>query len=404
MKILHTSDWHLGQYFMMKTREAEHLAFLNWLITVVIEEEIDALIVAGDIFDSTTPPSYARKLYSDFIVKLQATECLQLIIVSGNHDSVAVLNESKNLLSALNVSLLAGLSTDLQEHLIPLKNKKREQMIVCALPFLRAQDVMSSEQGISAEQKQLNLQQGIQHTYQKIYQLAKEQNSSLPVIATGHLTAVGCSVSESVRDIYIGTLTAFQASLFPDFDYIALGHLHRPQKVQKQDHIRYSGSPIALSFDETKQDKQVLIAEFNSQGLTDVKPLNIPIFQQLQILSGDLDSVTQQLAALLDECLNNKQKSIWLEIKLQQAFYLSDVQSRLNTMVEDSCIEILKISSPQVNEASQWQETEVASLDALTPHQLFQHRIACEENLSEEQQGELTNLFSQVCAEIEEQL
>lgn len=404
MKILHTSDWHLGQYFMMKTREAEHLAFLNWLITIVIEEKIDALIVAGDIFDSTTPPSYARKLYSDFIVKLQASGCLQLIIVSGNHDSVAVLNESKNLLTALNVSVLAGLSTDLQEHVITLKNKKEEKVIVCALPFLRAQDVMSSEQGISAEQKQLNLQQGIQQTYQKIYQLAKQKSNSLPVIATGHLTALGCSVSESVRDIYIGTLSAFPSSLFPDFDYIALGHLHRAQKVQKQDHIRYSGAPIALSFDEAKQDKQVLIAKFNSRGLVDVRALSIPNFQRLLVISGDLDSVTEQLTALLQEEADNKEESIWVEIKLQQAFYLSDVQTQFNTMVEDSCIEILKISSPQVNENSQWQETEVASLDALTPHQLFQHRIACEDNLSEQQQLELTNLFALVCAEIEEQL
>ncbi len=404
MKILHTSDWHLGQYFMMKTREAEHLAFLNWLINVVLEEQIDALIVAGDIFDSTTPPSYARKLYSDFIVKLQAAGCLQLIIVSGNHDSVAVLNESKNLLSALNVSVLAGLSADLQDHLITLTNKKQEQVIVCALPFLRAQDVMSSEQGISAEQKQLNLQQGIQQTYQEIYQLAKQKSNNRAVIATGHLTTVGCSVSESVRDIYIGTLTAFPSSLFPDFDYIALGHLHRPQKVQKQDHIRYSGSPIALSFDETKQEKQVLIAEFNDSGLADVSVLNIPNFQRLQVLNGDLDSVTQQLTDLLAECSENKQESIWLEIKLRQDFYLSDVQTKLNAMVEGSSIEILKISSPQINESSQWQETEVASLDALTPHQLFQHRIACEEHLNEQQQLELTNLFAQVCAEIEEQL
>ena len=402
MKILHTSDWHLGQYFMMKTREAEHFAFLNWLVDIIKKEKIDALIIAGDIFDSSAPPSYARKLYSDFIVKLQASACQQLIIVSGNHDSVAVLNENKSLLTALNVSVLAGLSDDLSEHLITLKNsRQQETAIVCALPFLRAGDVMSSELGLSAEKKQLNLQQGIDNTYQAIYQLAKEKcaDKKLPIIATGHLTTVGCSVSESERDIYIGTLGAFPSSLFPDFDYIALGHLHRAQKVQKSEHIRYSGSPIALSFEETKHDKQVMIVEFTEKNAIKVTPSIVPSFQQLQVISGDLESVCRQLSDLKEA---NKQKSIWVEIKLQQAFYVSDIQAQLNSSLEDSQIEILKISTPQLNENSQWQETDATTLDALTPIELFQHRLQCEENLSEQQQSDLCRLFAQVCAELED--
>lgn len=402
MKILHTSDWHLGQYFMMKTREAEHFAFLNWLVDIIKKEKIDALIVAGDIFDSSAPPSYARKLYSDFIVKLQASECQQLIIISGNHDSVAVLNENKSLLTALNVSVVAGLSDDLGEHLITLKNsRQQEAAIVCALPFLRAGDVMRSEFGLSAEKKQLNLQQGIDNTYQTVYQLAQDKcaHKKLPIIATGHLTAIGCSVSESERDIYIGTLGAFPSVLFPDFDYIALGHLHRAQKVQKSEHIRYSGSPIALSFDEAKHDKQVMIAEFTEKKAIQVTPLTVPRFQQLQVISGDLDSVCRQLSDLKEA---DKQKSIWVEIKLQQAFYVSDIQAQLNSSLEDSQIEILKISTPSLNENSQWQEKDVTTLDALTPAELFQHRLQCEENLSLQQQADLGRLFAEVCAELED--
>ena len=206
MKILHTSDWHLGQHFMMKSREAEHSAFLSWLIEVVDTHSIDAVIVAGDIFDSASPASYARKLYSDFIVNLQKAGCTQLIIVSGNHDSVVVLNESKSLLNALNVSVLAGLSENLTEHLVTVKDKQDNEAIICALPFLRATDVMLSESGSSADQKQMNLQQGIAKTYQDIYQLAesKKKVQSSPVIATGHLTAVGCSVTESVERYTLG--------------------------------------------------------------------------------------------------------------------------------------------------------------------------------------------------------
>lgn len=403
MKILHTSDWHLGQYFMMKTREAEHFAFLNWLVDIIQKEKIDALLVAGDIFDSSAPPSYARKLYSDFIVKLQASCCQQLIIVSGNHDSVAVLNESKSLLNALNVTVLAGLSENLSEHLLTLNNSNKEEgAIVCALPFLRANDVMKSEHGCSAEAKQLSLQKGIQQTYQSLYELALQKNSAkkLPIIATGHLTAVGCSVSESVRDIYIGTLTAFPSALFPDFDYIALGHLHRAQKVQKSERIRYSGSPIALSFDESKQQKKINIIEFDKESSLTVNEIVIPTFQKMLVISGDLESVIEQLQQLKLQLDGN---SAWVEVKLQQAFYLADVHGVLSEQVEDCAIEILKISSPQVNENNQWQDSGTSTLDNLTPTDLFEHRLAIEENISTEQKQQLNELFAQVCAEVEEQ-
>ncbi|HEY7866947.1 MAG TPA: exonuclease subunit SbcD [Psychromonas sp.] len=401
MKILHTSDWHLGQYFMMKTREAEHFAFLNWLVEVVNEQQIDALIVAGDIFDSASPPSYARKLYSDFIVRLQKSSCRQIIIMAGNHDSVAVLNENKDLLKALDVSVLAGLSDDLSEHIIALKDEQQKtQALVCALPFLRAADVMKSVQGSSASDKQFSLQQGIADTYQSIFELANAQcnEQRLPIIATGHLTAVGCSVSDSVREIYIGTLTAFPCALFPAFDYIALGHIHRAQKVQKSNHIRYCGSPIPLSFDETKQQKNINIIEFDKNNSLIVNETVIPVFQKMLVISGDLESVTTQLQELKKELDG---ESAWVEVKLKQAFYLSDVHALLNEQVQESEIEILKISSPTINEKNQYQAADKSTLDNLTPADLFQHRLEIEDSYSDQQREQLTKLFAKVCSEVE---
>ncbi|TEW53627.1 exonuclease subunit SbcD [Psychromonas sp. RZ22] len=402
MKILHTSDWHLGQYFMMKTRENEHKQFLTWLVAVINDHKVDAVIVAGDIFDSASPASYARKLYADFIVQLQQSYCSQLVIVSGNHDSVAVLNESKSLLRALNVSVLAGLSDDLSEHIISLEDKSgKQQALLCALPFLRATDVMLSEQGSSAEQKQMSLQQGIADTYQTIYELAVESvDETTPILATGHLTAVGCAVSDSVREIYIGTLTAFPSSLFPAFDYIALGHIHKAQRVQKSDVIRYCGSPIPLSFDESKQTKQVNIIEFTNKEDVKVDKLDIPVFQPLKIISGDLESMTEQINTLKNEMSN---QSVWVEIKLKQAHYMSDLQSHLSELVEGTQIDILKVSSPQINEMNQWQESDKKSLDNVTPEQLFDHRLDIEENISEEQKQQLKGLFAEVLSAVEHQ-
>ncbi|MEJ6123332.1 exonuclease subunit SbcD [Vibrio sp. 2-Bac 85] len=401
MKILHTSDWHLGQYFMMKTREKEHQQFLSWLIETVNDQKVDAVIVAGDIFDSASPASYARKLYADFVVQLQQSYCSQLVIVSGNHDSVAVLNESKSLLNALNVAVLAGLSENLNDHIIEISNSKGEKGLVCALPFLRATDVMSGEHGLSAKQKQMNLQQGIAQTYEDIYQLAKQKQTEQHqlVMATGHLTAVGCSVTESVRDIYIGTLTAFPSTLFPAFDYIALGHLHRSQMVQKNNTVRYSGSPIPLSFDESKHQKQVVIIEADGEDLS-VNEYPIPCFQPLMVITGDLKQVSEQLTALVNE---SKDDEIWAEVKLKQAYVEIDLQSVLNEIVVDSGIEILKVSSPQVNESSQWSEQQGVTLETLTPTQLFEYRLSSEEHLSDVQQEQLTLLYKQVLADVEAQ-
>jgi len=402
MKILHTSDWHLGQHFMMKSREAEHRAFLSWLIEVVSAQSIDALLVAGDIFDSASPPSYARRLYSDFVVNLHQAGCSQLIIVSGNHDSVAVLNESKNLLGALNVSVLAGLSAELEDHIVPVQDSLGNEALICALPFLRATDVMTSEAGSSADKKQMSLQQGIADTYQAIYELAakKQSANNTPIIATGHLTAVGCSVSESVRDIYIGTLTAFPASLFPQFDYIALGHLHRAQKVMKSEHIRYSGSPIALSFDEVKNEKSVIIAEFDANGELATNEVIIPSFQSLAVVTGDLSAVMTELATLVA-----REQSIWVEVKIKQSIYRSDVQAQLNELVADSEVQILKISMAKIDENSQLQVEQVETLDQLKPTELFQYRLDCPdaEYISAEQKSELQLLFAQSVAEVEQQ-
>jgi len=402
MKILHTSDWHLGQYFMMKTRENEHSQFLSWLIDLINQQDIDAVVVAGDIIDSASPASYARKLYADFVVQLQQSYCSQLIIVSGNHDSVAVLNESKSLLSALNVSVLAGLSDDLSEHLISLEDKDgKQQALLCALPFLRATDVMLSERGSSAEHKQMSLQQGIADTYQSIYDLAsKNVDANTPILATGHLTAVGCAVSDSVREIYIGTLTAFPASLFPAFDYIALGHIHKAQRVQNSDVIRYCGSPIPLSFDESKQTKKVNIIEFTNKQDMSVSELDIPTFQSLKIITGDLESITEQINALKTEMIN---QSVWVEVKLKQAHYMSDLHSHLSELVEGTQIDILKVSSPQINEMNQWQESDKKSLENVTPQQLFEHRLDIEDNISEEQKQQLNSLFAEVLSAVEHQ-
>jgi exonuclease SbcD len=264
---------------------------------------------------------------------------------------------------------------------------------------------MLSEAGTSAEHKQMSLQQGIAKTYQTIYELALMQKqhsyapNNMPIIASGHLTALGCSISDSVRDIYIGTLSAFPASLFPAFDYIALGHLHRAQKVPKHEHIRYSGSPIALSFDESKHQKQVVIAEFDGKAHLSVTEIDIPTFQKITVLKGTLSKIKLELHQLTES-----KEPVWVEVKIHESFYRSDVHSELNEIVADSHVEVLKISSPKIDENSQLKAEQIETLDELKPAELFQYRLACPDAdfITEEQKFELTQLFAQSCEELEQ--
>ena len=167
MRIIHTSDWHLGQHFFTKSRAAEHQAFLHWLIKQIEENQVDALIVAGDIFDTGSPPSYARELYNRFVVDIQVTGC-QLVVLGGNHDSVSTLNESRGLLSYLNTTVISSASSHLEQQIITLKNRQQEPAaLLCAVPFLRPRDLVTSQAGESGGQKQLPCKKPLQPTIRR---------------------------------------------------------------------------------------------------------------------------------------------------------------------------------------------------------------------------------------------
>jgi len=394
MRIIHTSDWHLGQYFYGKSRANEHQQFLTWLLTQVKSHDIDAIIVAGDIFDTATPPSYARQMYFNFISEIQSLNC-QLVILAGNHDSVSMLAESKDLLSALSTRVIANVSDldnneNLAEQVFILKNSHKEpKAVICAVPFIRPRDVIKSQQGQSASDKSLSLQQAIVNHYQALFeqaqQLVKESKLKLPIIATGHLTALGVTTSDSVRDIYIGTLEALPSNAFPAADYIALGHIHRAQKVGKTEHIRYCGSPIALSFDEAKQSKRVLLVDFDSNHLTSVTDLIVPCFQPLAMVKTSLHELSQAVETLLAELNLNSENSkvLWLDIELTDSDRLSDLQSRIETLVKDFPVEILLVRrAKQVRQQLMAAQQDNSTLSELTLDDVFSSRLDQEEYFS----------------------
>ena len=403
MRILHTSDWHLGQHFMGKTRQAEHQAFCAWLIEQVREQAVDAVLIAGDIFDTGAPPSYAREQYNRFIVELRASGC-ELVVLGGNHDSVAMLGESKTLLAQLGTRVIPGVSENLDEQLLVLHQRDGSPAaILCGIPFIRPRDVLLSQAGQSAQDKQQSLQQAIQQHYQDLYALAEakraELGGDLPIIATGHLTTVGASASDSVREIYVGSLEAFPTSAFPQAAYIALGHIHRPQKVGGLEHIRYCGSPIALSLDEAKQQKEVLLVELDSGGLRSIQPLPVPRFQPLLSLRGSLKELDVQIKQAAEQ--GSAEQPVWLEVLVGTDDYLSDLQLRIAALCEGLPVEVLRIRRERGNTVAGLQGQAKETLDELSVDDVFAQRLSSE-SLGEAEQQRLLGLYQQVVSELRE--
>lgn len=397
MRLIHTSDWHLGQYFFTKSRAAEHQAFLNWLIKQVEQQQVDALIVAGDLFDTGSPPSYARELYNRFVVELQRTGC-QLVVLGGNHDSVATLNESRELLSCLNTTVIASAQSAPEQQILVLNRRDGQPgAVLCAIPFLRPRDLLTSRAGESGAQKQQALQEAIAEHYQTLYQAACEHRDQLglplPIVATGHLTTVGVTTSDSVRDIYIGTLDAFPAQAFPPADYIALGHIHRAQNVAKSEHIRYSGSPIPLSFDELGKAKSVFMVDFADGALQQVEALTIPQFQPMQLIKGDLAEIERQLRQFADY---DGELPVWLDIEVATQDYLSDIQRRIQLLADELPVEVvlLRRSKEQRRQAIAQQDKE--TLNELSVNEVFERRLAQETELPETRQQRMRQMFRQV--------
>lgn len=409
MNLLHTSDWHLGQSFFTQTRRAEHQQFLDWLLVQIRELQIDAVIVAGDVFDTGTPPSYAREMYNRFIVACSQLGCT-LVVLGGNHDSVSTLNESRELVACLNTYVVAAASEP-AEHLLELKNADGDiGALLCAVPFLRARDLLQSQAGESGLEKRQALGDAIGGFYAEVYQAALARREALmaaggvavPIVATGHLTALGVSQSESVRDIYIGSLDGFDASGFPPADYIALGHIHRPQVVAKREHIRYSGSPIPLGFDEVKAPRQVLKVSFDADLTAQIEPVEVPLFQELAVIRGNLAEIEQALQVFVGR---TDAAPVWLSIEVQSDDFLADLPQRIQTLTEGLPVLVLQLRRARNTARESLQQQQQETLAELTPMDVFERRLALEQfdgEDAEQRCGRIRQRFSRILEETEQ--
>jgi exonuclease SbcD len=399
MRILHTSDWHLGKtLYAKKDRQEEHLAFFEWLLNTIKDKKIDVLLVAGDIFDTASPSSTAQKMYYDFLIKVKSVGCNHVVVVGGNHDSPSFLNAPKDILSALNVAVIGNATDHLEDEIVLIKNETGEvKLIVCGVPFLRERDISRYTDGESYSDRSKRVNESIKNHYTQIAELAEEKRKELggkvPIVATGHLSVAGGKRNDDdgVRETYIGTVEAVGFDIFPEiFDYVALGHYHIPSSITES--IRYCGSPIPMGFGEVGQSKCVYLIDFTNERT--IETIYIPTFQELQSISGEKEMIETRITDL-----KRANKSVWIEVIYTGQELIPDFTLWINELIEDSCVEVLKLlNRPQLNAVLTQQDTS-ASLEELNVFDVFEKKLV-KEQIMDEQKDELRVLYKQVVQQL----
>lgn len=270
MRLIHTSDWHLGH--MLKgevSRDYEHAAFLAWLLDRCVHEAADALVITGDVFDSATPPASAERMWFDFLASARrARPAMDIVAIAGNHDSPARLGAASNLLRELGVHVIGGLprredgAIDLERVLIPVAGGRG---VIAAVPFLRPIDLMGEDDPLS-------------EIYGEVIAGARaRRRDDQALIVTGHLYMAGADAEYlSERRVSIGGQESAPLRLFPDdLSYVALGHIHRAQRVARPS-IRYAGAPLPLSLDEADYKHQIAVVDFAGGAIRELRTLAVP--------------------------------------------------------------------------------------------------------------------------------
>lgn len=381
-RVLHTADWHLGKTLSQRSRDAEHRLFLDWLLEVVQQQQIDAVIVAGDIFDTANPPATAQQLYYDFVASLFRLGKTALVVIGGNHDSAAYLEAPRGALRALNVHVVGQLPEEVIGRVIYLPERLDARVAIAALPFLRDRDLRVGVVGETVDQIRAKVVAGIQNRYTETAQAIEAQLAvmpSCPVVATGHLTVVGGLSSESEREIHIGGLGAVESAVFPKlFDYVALGHLHRPQSPAGDPRIRYSGSPIPLSFSEAHDHKEVRIVELQSGACRDWA-LPIPLWRPLVRLPVTAGNLEAAIAALQ---VPESPLPAWVEIVVEEGNGATDLVERVRLAQRSDRFEVLRVVRGEAVVPSERGERmlgdDLSDIDRIAalierPSQLFHH-------------------------------
>ncbi len=404
IRILHTSDWHLGRMLYGRRREEESQQFLNWLTQTIQQQQIDVLLVAGDIFDNGAPANWAVSQYYRFLAGISTTDCRHVVITAGNHDSPSFLDASSELLDALDIHVVSY-ADDLEKEVITLKDKTgRPELIVCAVPYLHDRDLRKTEAGESQADKDWKTLQGIRAHYADVTAIAEKirtaSGENIPIVAMGHLFTAGGRVEkeDGVREFYVGGLGKVGVDAFPSaLGYVALGHLHVPQVVNGQETIRYSGSPMPMGFNEAMQTKQVCLVTGKDDGIASVETIAVPRFRKLESIQGDWQSIIERI-----NTLKAQQEPVWIEVIYDGKETMPDLSEQLEQLVRETPIEILRVRNTHIINSALGSIYQGEMLEDLTEEDVF-NRLLEQENKPEDERAELRTLYQEILQTVRQQ-
>lgn len=319
MRLLHTSDWHLGHLLLDLPREREHRAFLAWLLDVLDAEAIDALLVTGDVFDGGNPPASAQAAWYGFLAEAHRRRpAMTTVAIAGNHDSPARLAAPAPLLAGVRAHVIGALprtadgELDGERLVVPLPRADGTVAAwAVAVPFLRPGDLAD------------DTPEAVRAVYAAALELARARRApGQALVALGHLHVSGGEPSwMSERRVLAGGVEAIGARGFgDDLAYVALGHLHKAQRVGA-DHVRYAGSPIPLAMGEADYRHQVVIVDLDGERAGAIRTLAVPRAVELRRVPRSAAPLPEVLAALaaLDDAADDDDPELrpYVEVRVQ---------------------------------------------------------------------------------------
>ena len=386
MLILHTSDWHLGSEMEGRRRIDEAAALLHYMIQTIQRENVNTLLVSGDVFDSHSPSNQATRQYYDFLKELHQCQCVEnVVIIAGNHDSPSYLEAPAGLLELLNIHVIGTINeNDLEREVVPLKEDGNIKAVVCAIPYLISPGLPGKTQ---AEQDAAYEQYVVNH-YRRVVDLAKTTYPEVPLIAMGHFFVVGGKGSDDT--VLRGNLHSIHVEALPlgDIQYFALGHLHKPQIVNGLQHVRYAGSLMKMSFAECEKEKEFVLWETDQPDVFRTQPItvqDVPEISEMALLEGDVEKLEKDLLELKSKRLQqNSDKPLWIAINNTGAFY-PDLKNHLTTLLgDDSPLDIVICKNQALNPQLAQFAKSGRKLQEMTPEKLFDEFLEGQSRPAEE--------------------
>lgn len=385
MKFLHTADWHIGQYFFGYDRKEEHVFFFNWLKDTIKKEGIDVLLVAGDVFDSPNPSAESQKIYYRFLREVTTeVPSLQIVITAGNHDSAGRLEAPNPLLEEMNIHVRGVLKKskageiDSSQLFVPLVHNGEVKAWCIAVPYLRQGDYPNAE----------SYARGVGALYEQLYSDLQLHNATdMPVVMMGHLQATGSEVSDNDRSerTIIGGLECISPEVFDKSDivYTALGHLHKAQRVSGRENVRYSGSPLPMSFSEKFYKQGVNLIEIENEKLKSIDRIDFEPLAKLISLPKEakpLTVVLEEIKTLPDGEITKT--SPYLELKVLLTEPEPSMRHQIETALEGKAVRLASAVPFRIKKDRETKSISYEELKSIDPIEMaedvFLHRYGNE--------------------------